>query len=104
MDWLFLSSSNTSLNSEGYWSQANLLLSIGSVRASNSDPRVAHPDFPVPPTTGMSSLNSVSVLLGVQLKIRDALENGGVRLKIQGDVRRGIAALWKSFRTYTGDG
>jgi hypothetical protein len=52
----------------------------------------------------MSSLNFVSVLLGVQLKIRDALENGGVWLKIQGDVRRGIAALWKSFRTYMGDG
>jgi hypothetical protein len=28
----------------------------------------------MPPTTGMNSLNCVSVLLGVQLKIRDAFE------------------------------
>ena len=41
--------------------------------------------------------------LGVQLKIREAFDNEGVRLK-SGDVRRDIAALWKSFRTYAGDG
>ena len=58
------SSRNGSHNSVGYLCQADLLLSIGSARASNSDPRVAHTDFPVPPTTGMSSLNSVPVLLG----------------------------------------
>jgi hypothetical protein len=33
----------------------------------------------MPPTTGMSPLTSVSVFLGVQLKMRDAFENEGVR-------------------------
>jgi quinoprotein relay system zinc metallohydrolase 2 len=40
----------------------------------------------------------------VQLKIGDAFENRGVWLKIQADVGCGIAALWKSLRTYAGDG
>ena len=57
----------------------------------------------MPPTTGMNSLNCVSVLLGVQLKIRDAIENEGVVEK-SGNVGRHIAALGKSFGNYTGDG
>src|SRR5262249_42272426 len=50
----------------------------------HSDRRVTYPArFPVPPTTGMSPLTSVSVFLGVQLKMRDAFENEGCGWKIR---------------------
>jgi hypothetical protein len=44
----------------------------------------------MPPKTGMNSVNSVFVLFGVQLKIRDTFENGSAT-EIMGS-RRDIAA------------
>ena len=52
----------------------------------------------------MSPLTSVSVFLGVQLKMRDAFENEGVRPENQEMFVAILTHLWKPFRTHTGDG